>query len=372
MLTKIKEGKAEAYIYNAEKISREMPVFYNPDMKLNRDISTALIKSTGKNKLIIADILAGSGIRSARFFKELPRKTIKELHTNDASKNAFKLIKKNFSLNKIKSKKIFITNREANKILLDIGKADYIDIDPFGSPNSFLDSAIKKISNGGILAVTATDTSALSGTHPEACRRKYWAEPLKNELMHEIGIRILIRKIQLTASQYDKALIPLLSYSALHYMRIFLKCEKSKQKTNEIIKQHKFLLYCEKCSSRKTSEFNKELCCREKMAFTGPLWTGQLWDKKITQKINLQNKIMNIIEKESKIDTVGFYDTHKLCSLMKIIPPKKEDIIKEIKKRKYSVAETHFTPTGLRSNISLNELKNIIQKLFSHQQSQQN
>ncbi|MCU0373510.1 MAG: ATP-binding protein, partial [Ignavibacteria bacterium] len=40
---------------------------------------------------------------------------------------------------------------------------DYIDIDPFGSPCPFLDAAIKRLSRGGILAVTATDTSALAG-----------------------------------------------------------------------------------------------------------------------------------------------------------------------------------------------------------------
>ena len=67
---------------------------------------------------------------------------------------------------------------------------DYIDVDPFGSPNPFLDAAIKRIARDGILAVTATDTAPLCGTYTNACRRKYWAVPLRNELMHEIGIRI--------------------------------------------------------------------------------------------------------------------------------------------------------------------------------------
>ena len=44
--------------------------------------------------------------------------------------------------------------------------------------------------------------------------------------MHEIGLRILIRRVQLAGSVYDKALIPILSYSKEHYMRVFFKCEK--------------------------------------------------------------------------------------------------------------------------------------------------
>ncbi|MEK6858169.1 MAG: tRNA (guanine(10)-N(2))-dimethyltransferase, partial [Nanoarchaeota archaeon] len=171
------EGKAKILVYSAEKISSELPVFYNPVMKFNRDVSVALLKALGRKDLIIADIMAGSGVRSIRFFKELPKRMIKELHVNDSSADAVKLIKKNFKLNKIKSKNVFFANKEANKLLLEIGKADYIDIDPFGSPNYFLDSACKKLADKGILAVTATDTSALSGTYPEACLRKYWAKP---------------------------------------------------------------------------------------------------------------------------------------------------------------------------------------------------
>ncbi len=357
------EGKAKILVYSAEKISSELPVFYNPVMKFNRDVSVALLKALGRKDLIIADIMAGSGVRSIRFFKELPKSMIKELHVNDSSADAVKLIKKNFKLNKIKSKNVFFANKEANKLLLEIGKADYIDIDPFGSPNYFLDSACKKLADKGILAVTATDTSALSGTYPEACLRKYWAKPLKNELMHETGIRILIRKVQLVASQHDKALTPIFSYASEHYMRIFFVCEKSKTKVDEILRKHQFLLYCKQCGERKTSDKNSAICCKTAMQFAGHLWTGQLWDKKLAQKIDLPDKIIRIIKEESKIDALWFYDIHEICSITKFTPPKKDELIKAIKKRKYLVAETHFTPTGLRSTIGLKEMKRIIADL---------
>ena len=110
---------------------------------------------------------------------------------------------------------------------------DYIDIDPFGFPGRFLDAAALRIARKGILAVTATDLGALCGSFPKVCNRKYWAEPKRDYMMHETGLRILIRKIQLIGIQYEKALIPLFSYYKDHYFRIFFRCVKSKKECDK-------------------------------------------------------------------------------------------------------------------------------------------
>ena len=154
-------------------VSKQMDVFYNPVMKFNRDISVLLLNSVSDKEMNIADMLAGSGIRSIRFLLELNKNKIKNIFINDHSKDAIKNIKNNLKLNKIKNKKIIISNSDANLFLLNSMGFDYIDIDPFGTPNMFLDSAVKRISRNGIIAITATDTSALCGTYPKACLRKY-------------------------------------------------------------------------------------------------------------------------------------------------------------------------------------------------------
>ena len=197
-------------------ISKQLEIFYNPVMKFNRDISILLLNALNK-KMQIADPLAGSGIRSIRFIKELNKGIITSIAINDSSTNAVRAIKKNVKLNKIKNKNIVISNKDANEFLLSSKGFDYIDIDPFGSPNPFLDAAVKRLARDGILAVTATDTAPLAGTYPNACKRKYWAIPLRNHLMHEVGIRILIRKVQLIGIQYDKALIPIFSCSKVRH-----------------------------------------------------------------------------------------------------------------------------------------------------------
>lgn len=334
----ITEGKAKIKTYQG-KISKKLPVFYNPVMELNRTISVVLLNSLNKKNLQIALPLAASGIRGIRFLKELKKGKIKSLDMNDYSVQALKLIKDNLKVNNIKNKKVKLHEKDANIFLLESKGFDYIDIDPFGTPNPFLDSAVKRIARDGIMAITATDTSALAGTYANACKRKYFAVPLKNELKHEIGLRILIRKVQLIGAQYEKALTPIFSYSKEHYMRVFFKCEKGKNKVDDIIKKHDFY------------------------ESAGPMWLGQLWDKKLAEKMYKQEKtdFLKIIKDESKIDVVGFYDMHVICKKYKIKQiPKYDILIKKIKKEGYKVSRTHFAKEGLRSNIPLDKLLRIM------------
>jgi len=341
----IQESKAKIKVPEEKKVSKKLPVFYNPVMKLNRDISILLLNSIENKNMQIALPLAGTGIRGIRFLLELKKDKIKYISFNDWNKEAVKIIKQNLKLNKLKSNKIQIKNQDANLFLLNSTGFDYIDIDPFGTPNPFLDAAVKRLSRKGILAVTATDTSSLAGTFPLACLRKYWAKPLRNETKHENGIRILIRKVQLIGAQFNKALIPIFSYSVEHYYRIFFKVEKAKQKTDKLLKNH---------------DYYKE---------AGPMWLGSLWASKLINnmikdcKEESISKFLKIIKQESKINAVGFYDIHKFCKKHKLKIPKKQILIKNIRKAGYKATETSFTPEGIRSNISKQALIKVLKTL---------
>ena len=340
----ITEGKAKLNIKPEKVVSKQMDVFYNPVMKLNRDTSILLLNVLNKKDIRIALPLAGSGIRAIRFLKELDKKIVNELYINDSSKKSIDLIKKNFKKNNIKiGKKTIISNNDANLFLLNSKGFDYIDIDPFGTPNPFLESAIRRISRTGILTVTATDTGCLCGTFQKAGLRKYWAITKKSPIMHETGIRILIRKIQLVAAQYDKALTPIFSYSKDHYFRVFFQVEKGKERVDKILKQH--------------SHLNS----------TGPMWLGQLWDTNLTKKMLKTNKdetltkFLTVIKDESLVNTVGFYDIHFICKKYKIKEiPKKQELIKKIKKLNYKASETHFNLEAIRSNIPLKKLIKLL------------
>jgi len=336
-------------------VSRGMDVFYNPIMVSNRNISITILNALGKKNMHLALPLAGSGIRALRFLKEV--KHIENLFVNDLKENFPDKFQKTLMLNNLKASKVHVFNEDASQFLFKQEKLDYIDVDPFGSPNPFLSSAVASISRQGILAITATDTAALTGTYPKVTLRKYWARNIKNFMMHEIGLRILIRKVQLQGIQFDKALIPILSYHKDHYFRVYFVSEKGKEKCDAILKQHQYLLFNSKTIEFKFSKFNLE----EEFDYLGPLWVGDLKDQKLITKmckINTHPEEQNFLEllRDEK-DLVGFYDLNVLGSKYQLQTPRMEDTLKKL-----NGTRTHFSLMGLKTTKSLKEIVGLLNK----------
>ena len=361
----IKENNSKIKVTLPKKdVHRKMQVFYNPEMESNRNISVLLLNSIENKDMNIALPLAGSGIRAIRFLKEIDK--INHIFVNDKSESFIKNFKSNLKLNQLNKNKLSMFNEEASLFLINqvnnkkkpkgfCGYFDYIELDPFGSPNPFLSASIARISRNGILAVTATDTAAFTGTYPSACKRKYWAKITKNYMMHELGLRILIRKVQLLGVQFDKALIPVLAYYKDHYYRVFFMSSNGKEKCDEIIKQHKYFLY-----NPKTLEFQVFNKCNERNnQFIGPLWVGKLQDKDLLKKMLKLNKF----ESEKKFletlyhekDLVGFHNLHVISKKYNLDTPKTENILKKVKG-----SRTHFSVYGIKTEKNVKEIVKVI------------
>ena len=344
-------------------VHAQMEVFYNPVMKSNRNIAILLLNSVENEQMNIASPLAGSGIRELRFLKELKPGKIKHIFVNDIKENFPKVFADNLKLNKLAKQKITFGNEDANLFLLNqvkhckegefCGYFDYIDIDPFGSPNPFLASAVARITRNGIITITATDTAALTGTYPKVTKRKYWAKTVRSYMMHEIGLRILIRKVQLQGVQFDKALIPILAYHKDHYLRVYFRSLKSKEKCDELLKQHQYLLLNPKTVEFKASEFNQE----KGFDYFGPLWTGRLFDRKLLTKMKTENpfpeeqKFLDLLCQESKNDKTGFYDLHVIAKKYGLETTKIEPVLKKVKG-----VRTQFSPTGIKTKAGIKEI----------------
>jgi tRNA (guanine26-N2/guanine27-N2)-dimethyltransferase len=375
----IREGKANISVPKARP-SKAAPVFYNPVMALQRSLNIALISEVDKKGLQIADILAGSGVRGIRFFKELPKSKIKKVSFNDGNPNAAKLLKKNLKLNKIPASRYSASKKDASAFLLESKGFDYIDIDPFGPPGPFLDAACKKLGRHGILAVTATDTAALVGSAPAACRRKYWATPMKNEFMHETGMRILARKAQLVAAQYDKALQPIYCHSTEHYMRLYLAVQKSRNELIRAMERQGFIHYCRNCLNRFASSSNEPAACtlcNSKAEVAGPLWLGRLWDSDLAMRIakhaskaklgtEVERLAWTIAEEAKLPEAVGYYETHEWARKLRFGPPKREQLIDALVAKGLGAAPTHFSPTGIRTDAKPEQFKEIFESLASY------
>ncbi|MBI4149163.1 hypothetical protein HY491_01825 [Candidatus Woesearchaeota archaeon] len=317
------EGAA-TIIASAGKISKQLSVFYNPVMAYNRTLSITLLRALGGKQLLAADPLAGSGIRGIRFLKELPPGTIAGHFLNDIRQEAAAAIRKNLRLNHARAA---VCCQDARMFLLHSQGFDYIDIDPFGSPNPFLDAAVQRIRDKGILAVTCTDTASLSGTYPKTCLRKYWAVPSRTAQMHEIGLRILIRKAQLIGAQYDLALHVLFSYFKDHYFRIFFRCERSKEQANSLVREHGLI------------------------QGAGPAYLGRLWDSNIVHAMYqaAPDPFLRTIAAESAIPAAGFFDIHALCKQHKLPIPKTAALLAMLQEKGYAASTTIFSPYGIRT-----------------------
>ncbi|MBE6503160.1 MAG: tRNA (guanine(26)-N(2))-dimethyltransferase [Methanobrevibacter sp.] len=379
-IKRIEEGLTKIEFPEFEKVSSDAPVFYNPHMELNRDLSILAIQTFQKKEereIDICDLFGGSGIRGIRYKNEIDG--VGHVYINDISETANYYEQHNIDLNNLDN--IEISQHDASMFLrLKRGEFDVIDIDPFGTPSPFIDSAGYCARRNSLLCVTATDTSALCGTYQAPCIRKYNAKPYKSEYCHETGIRILAGFVALTLSKYGKYIEVKMSHSTEHYMRLYIEVKKGPKKCDKSLKNIGYINHCKHCLHRQTSKGlataidDKCPICGEKLIHAGPLWLGDLQDSEFiklmideteNKKINTKKealKLLNLCIEESD-GPATFYDAHAICKSLKISAPKLDLIFDKLKNEGYLTTKTHYNPLGIKCDAKINEIKDILNNL---------
>lgn len=378
----VKEGLTKIQFPEFDKISSDAPVFYNPHMELNRDISILALQTFQKQEdrnINICDLFGGSGIRGVRYKNEIDG--VGHVLINDISETANEYERHNVELNNLKDIEIF--QHDASMFLrMHRGEFDVIDIDPFGTPSPFLDSAGYCSRRNSLLCVTATDTSALCGTYKEPCIRKYNAKPYKSEYCHETGIRILAGFVALTLAKYSKSIEVKLSHSTEHYMRLYIEVKKGSKKSDECLKNIGYISHCKHCLYREENKglatSTPDICpeCGEKLIQAGPLWLGEIQNEEFiskmieeseNKKLNTKEDVLKLLEScriEAK-SPATFYDVHKICKILKISAPKLDLVFGNLEKEGFEAVKTHFNPLGIKTNAPLKKIKEIIKTLSS-------
>lgn len=357
----ITEGKTDILVFKTKESkkgpgSKDKVPFYNPSMELNRDFSILVCQwllNNSKKHVDLLDGLAASGIRGIRLANELEGDF--DVTINDWNTDAYDLIKKN--VEKLNLKNVTLANCNLNSLLSE-KRFNYIDIDPFGSPVYFVDSAMRSILHEGVIACTATDTAPLCGTYPKVCLRRYGATPFHSEVMKEIGLRILLGVICREAGKYDKGIKPLVSYVTDHYFRVYVQVMNGTSWANESTSNY----YTIKAGELVGSETTKKVI--------GPLWTGKLHNKKALEELrtllfekqlNTKNslwKLIDLLEDESDAP-IFFYAADKLASTLKKTSPKMDVIFESLRKKGYEVYRTHFSPKGFKTNAPVKEIEKV-------------
>lgn len=368
-LHKIKEGNTTLIVPKVGTIkgpaTSKVPVFYNPVMEFNRDVSVLamgnIIKHTKKGtNYRVMDGLASTGIRGVRFANEV--EGIEEVVINDRNPIAFDLIKKNIKLNNLQNSTPL--NEKFNVLLINNrNKFDYIDIDPFGTPVDFIEQSCRTIRDKGIIAVTATDTATLCGRYPKTCLRRYDAITIKTTYRHELGIRVLIGYCLRQASKYDLALTPILIHSTDHYYRVYFRARKGSRRADKGLENLGHIWHNPETAAR---GFSPEPI--PELSYAGPLWTGHLFDAKFLKTLNPDDgtfgthrkltKMLALWREEAEAPAL-FYEITELASKFKLSPPKMEKVLNSLKEEGYIATRTHFSPQGFRTDADIETLKNI-------------
>ncbi|UCE95737.1 MAG: hypothetical protein JSV51_08520 [Candidatus Bathyarchaeota archaeon] len=230
------------------------PVFYNPMMEVNRDLAVLALQTFHQlvgRMLRVCEPLAGCGIRGVRLATEVDG--VGKVILNDISSEAFRLTKFNIKKNGL-VKKVLIENEDANLLLSRFAaprkRFDYVDIDPFGSPMPYVDSAIRATRSSGMFALTATDLAPLCGVHPRACVRKYGGKPLRTGYCHELAIRLLAGALAKSAAIHDVGINVLFSYSSKHYIRLYATVDYGAKEADTSLKNLGFVIHCFSCILR--------------------------------------------------------------------------------------------------------------------------
>ena len=398
-LSKVVEGNTKLWIIKTSKqngsnqvgpSSIDTPVFFNPAMEFSRDLSILVLenflrhaKQLKSKRLRILDGLAGTGARGVRFGNEVKNleENEKSVVINDNNPVAYEIIQKNIRSNNLKN--VTPSNLDLNSLLVK-NRFDYIDIDPFGSPIKFLDSGTRMLRNGGILAVTATDTATLFGTYPKTCVRRYDSYSCRTPFSHELGTRILIGTCVRAGAKHNLALQPILVHATDYYYRIYLRCLRGRGVTDNAMKELGFI--CQRIGDnsyqiiRRNDLFNeiksiqRQVLSQDghRIKFAGPLWLGKLYDSDFLKGLNTEKHILGtsnkitkniVLWREEAESLPGFYDANSLSSQLKISTPPLNRILNNLEELGFIATKTHFNSNAFKTDAPFSEVCDLIKKL---------
>ncbi|RMH09372.1 MAG: tRNA (guanine(10)-N(2))-dimethyltransferase [Aquificota bacterium] len=368
----IREGKVFLELDLPKVISADMGVFYNPHMRENRDISLLMLLVGVPEGAVVCDPMGASGVRALRFLLETQK--VGKVIYNDINPKAVDFFIKLLEKHSVDKQRVEVYNEDAVLLLRRLKNCHYVDLDPFGSPIPFLESFLFPVARHGILAVSATDTAVLSGTYPQTCQRRYHAKPLLEcEFYHEVGIRILIKKVVEEGAKHDYAFEPIFSYSYRHYLRVFFRKDIGPRRADRLMESIGYLLYCDGCLFRKGVRLEdiQRTCpyCSNRLLVAGPLWLGSLWNKELVERLwevrgsveisEETNKLLKRIKGEAHIKSVGFYTLSSIAKAFRLSQPPPMKRFLEV----FEGKRTHFDPEGFRTELDHEEFLRRVKEL---------
>jgi tRNA (guanine26-N2/guanine27-N2)-dimethyltransferase len=367
-VVELTEGKAKLQL-----LPTYGKVFYNSRMSFNRDLAVLFASSyfSSTPKARVCDPMAGSGVRAVRYLLETS--VIEHVVAGDRQALSAELAQETIRMNGVGSK-ASVVHRDAHTLLSQhsADRFDLIDLDPFGSPAPFFESALRATAAGGVIAATATDMGPLSGARPAACKRKYGISPLRTEFEKEIAVRTLASCLSAAACRMELGIDIAFSHATDHYARLYALVIRGRKAANRNLAYLQYLAYCPTCLFRTgkpsiSSLQNRCANCGAPALIGGPFWFGPLWDRRIvdemarhtptlaTSRFSEVEKTLNRIQGESHAPKF-YYTTDAIASKYSTKPPSIASLLQSLRDLGFQATRTHFNPVGFRTNAPIRDI----------------
>ncbi|MCQ1538392.1 tRNA (guanine(10)-N(2))-dimethyltransferase [Methanocalculus taiwanensis] len=339
------------------------PVFFNRRMELNRDATILLLKELLPAEYL--DLMAATGVRALRVANECEIPVI----ANDRDFEAIRFLKANAQRLGLP---VRVVNRDANA-LLSTEKFEVVDLDPFGSPAPFIDSAVRSARK--YLFVTATDTAPLCGAHLKAGMRRYAAVPMNTQYHPEVGLRMLIGHVAREMMKYDRGFEPLLSFSFEHFHRTHLAVVPGVRAADRTLASLGFIHQCPHCSFRSVEAGlvpSGRTCpgCSVALLPIGPLWIGDIADRELCLRLLERipgvefgskarlSRLLRILAAE--LPVLPHYDYHKEAKRLGVSPPAMDILLERLVQKGYGASRAHYSGTAVLTDAPPEVLEEVL------------
>ncbi|XP_020269199.1 probable tRNA (guanine(26)-N(2))-dimethyltransferase 1 isoform X2 [Asparagus officinalis] len=342
----------------------------------------------------VLEALAASGLRALRYAREVDG--IGQVVALDNDKASIEACKKNIKFNgSMACSKVEAHLADARVHMLTHQKEfDVVDLDPYGSPSVFLDSAVQSVADGGMLMCTATDMAVLCGGNGEVCYSKYGSYPLKGKYCHEMALRILLACIESHANRYKRYIVPVLSVQMDFYIRVFVRIYTSASAMKNTPLKLSYVYQCVSCDSFHLQSLGRTVTknnsvrylpgfgpvvsqecgdCGKKFNMGGPIWSAPMHDqdwvlsilanvKSMKERYPAYERISAVLTtiSEELHDVPLFVSLHNLCGTLKCTSPSAVMFRSAVINAGYRISGSHVNPLGLKSDAPMDVIWDIM------------
>ncbi|CAD6203066.1 unnamed protein product [Miscanthus lutarioriparius] len=346
-----------------------------PSWKVTRELKPPLV----------LEALAATGLRSLRYAREV--EGLGKVVALDNDKASVEDCKRNIKFNGASAAskvEAYLVDSRIH-MLMHPKEFDVVDLDPYGSPSIFLDSAVQAVADGGLLMCTATDMAVLCGTNGEVCYSKYGSFPTKGKYCHEMALRILLASIESHANRYKRYIVPVLSVFMDFYIRVFVRVFTSASEIKNTPLKLSYIYQCVGCDSfhlqclaRTVPKKNNGVkhapaigpvvpqeCsnCGKKFNIGGPIWSAPIHDqdwvvstltgvKSMKDRYPAYDKITSVLTtvSEELHDIPLFFSLHNIAGTVKCTSPSLVMFRSAVLNAGYQISSTHVNPLGVKSD----------------------